>query len=64
MGFDSSVFRQGQQMKFWKLWANALGSKAGKSDSEADLVAIIRTLIIISYIVTNLFIIAGVIRHW
>lgn len=50
--------------KFWRLWANALGAKAGKDDREADMVAIIRTLIIISYIVTNCFIIAGVIRHW
>ena len=50
--------------KFWRLWANALGAKAGKSDSEADLVAAIRTAIVLSYIVTNCFIIAGVIRHW
>jgi hypothetical protein len=50
--------------KLWTLWANALGAKAGKTDAEADRVAIIRTLIIVSYIVTNCFIIAGVIRHW
>jgi hypothetical protein len=50
--------------KLWTLWANALGAKAGKTDCEADKVAIIRTLIIVSYIVTNCFIIAGVIRHW
>jgi hypothetical protein len=50
--------------KIWRLWANALGAKAGKTDSEADAVAIIRTIIIISYLVTNCFIIAGVWRHW
>jgi hypothetical protein len=50
--------------KIWRLWANALGAKAGKSDSEADMVAIIRTAIVLSYIVTNCFIIAGVWRHW
>ena len=50
--------------KFWTLWANALGAKAGKTDSEADRVAVIRTIIIVSYIVTNCFIIAGVLRHW
>jgi hypothetical protein len=50
--------------KIWRLWANALGAKAGKNDSEADVVAVIRTLIIVSYIVTNCFIVAGVIRHW
>ena len=50
--------------KLWRLWANALGAKAGKSDSEADVVAVIRTLIIVSYVVTNCFIVAGVWRHW
>lgn len=49
---------------FWRLWANALGAKAGKNDGEADMIAIIRTVIVLSYLVTNLFIIAGVIRHW
>ena len=48
----------------WRIWAKALGEKAGKSDNEADRVALIRTIIILFYIITNLFIIAGVIRHW
>jgi hypothetical protein len=48
----------------WRLWAKALGEKASDEDKEADRVAIIRTLIIISYITTNMFIVAGVIRHW
>lgn len=48
----------------WKLWAKALGEKAHSSDNEADKVALVRTLIVLSYIITNCFIIAGVIRHW
>lgn len=48
----------------WRLWAKALGEKASSNDSEADKVAIIRTLVVASYIITNMFIIAGVIRHW
>lgn len=48
----------------WRLWAKALGEKTGKSDNEADKVAIIRTLIVACYVITNLFIISGVIRHW
>lgn len=48
----------------WRLWAKALGEKNGKSDREADKIAIIRTLIILCYILTNMFIVAGVIRHW
>ena len=48
----------------WRLWAKSLGEKASKDDSEADKVAVIRTLIVSFYIITNIFIIAGVIRHW
>jgi hypothetical protein len=48
----------------WKLWAKALGEKASDNSKEADKVAIIRTIIVASYIITNCFIIAGVIRHW
>lgn len=50
--------------KLWRVWAKALGEKAGATKQEADMVALVRTLIIISYLVTNGFIIAGVIRHW
>ena len=48
----------------WRIWAKALGEKSGKSDREADFIAIIRTFIFIQLIVTNCFIIAGNIRHW
>ena len=48
----------------WRLWAKALGEKYGRTDSEADKIAIIRTIIVVSYLVTNCFIVAGVLRHW
>jgi hypothetical protein len=48
----------------WRLWAKALGEKTGSTDNEADKIACIRTAIVLSYIITNCFIIAGVIRHW
>lgn len=48
----------------WRLWAKALGEKSGSTDSEADLIAVVRTVIITVYIVTNIVIVAGVIRHW
>lgn len=48
----------------WRLWAKALGEKSGANDKEADFIAIIRTCIVFIYIITNLFIIAGIIRHW
>ena len=50
--------------RLWRIWAKALGEKYGRTDREADFIACIRTLIFISYLVTNLFIISGVIRHW
>jgi hypothetical protein len=48
----------------WRLWAKALGEKAHKKDCVADKVAIIRTIIFATYLITNMFIVAGVIRHW
>lgn len=48
----------------WRLWAKALGEKASADNREANIVAIIRTLILIVYMITNAFIIAGVIRRW
>ena len=50
--------------KMWRLWAKALGEKVGDTNIEADRIACIRTVIVLSYIITNCFIIAGVIRHW
>ena len=49
---------------YWTLWARALGEKAHPNDRQADKIAMIRTLIVVSYLVTNCFIVAGVIRHW
>lgn len=48
----------------WRLWAKALGEKAHKKDHVADKVALVRTLIFTTYLVTNAFIVAGVARHW
>lgn len=48
----------------WHLWAKALGEKASDCDNEADKVAWIRTTIVLINIVTNLFIMSGIIKHW
>jgi len=48
----------------WRIWAKALGAKEGKNDREADIIASIRTLIFVSYLVTNVAIVANAIRHW
>ena len=51
-------------MNWWRVWCKALGTKEGKSNREADAVAVIRTLILLGYMITNCFIVAGVVRHW
>ena len=48
----------------WKWFAMALGEKASKCDVESDIVARIRAFIFLTYLITNCFIVAGVIRHW
>jgi hypothetical protein len=48
----------------WRWWAKAIGEKASKDDKESDAVARIRTIIFLTYLITNCFIISGVIRHW
>lgn len=48
----------------WSWWCKALGEKASECDKEADKVALIRTFIFVTYLITNGFIVAGVIRHW
>ena len=50
--------------RLWRLWAKALGQKEGNCDREADAVAIIRTVILVSYMVTNVAIVANAVRHW
>ena len=48
----------------WRWWAKALGEKASKDDRESDNIAYIRTFIFLTYLITNAFIVGGVIRHW
>lgn len=50
--------------QLWRLWCKALGEKATNDDREADNVAYIRTFIFVTYLITNVCIVAGVIRHW
>ena len=50
--------------KLWRLLAKALGSKSGATDQESDQIALIRLAVVLIYIITNIFIIAGVIHHW
>jgi hypothetical protein len=51
-------------MSRWRVLALALGEKAHPNPRIADQVALVRLIIFGSYLLTNTFIIAGVIRHW
>ena len=49
----------------WHIWCDALGQKANtENNTHSDNVAIVRTIIILTYLITNIVIVAGVIRHW
>ena len=51
--------------KFWEIWKYALGSFSDEKTKEYDnTVLIIRSFIFFTYLITNCFIISGVIRHW
>ena len=53
-----------KRKSLWRIWAKALGAKEGKDDREADIIAGIRTIIFVSYLVTNVAIVANAVRHW
>ena len=48
----------------WRIWAKSLGEKASECDKESDIVALIRTFIFITYLITNIAIVSNAIRHW
>jgi hypothetical protein len=50
--------------RLWRLWAKSLGEKSGDNDKEADIIAIIRSSLVLVNFITCFFIIANVIRYW
>lgn len=54
----------GKRHTAWRYFAKALGEKASKDNRESDTVAVIRTAIFFTYLITNCFIIGGNIQHW
>jgi len=48
-----------------RIWKYSLGSFSdSKTEPYDNWIACIRTVIFVSYMVTNAFIVSGVIRHW
>ena len=51
--------------RLWRVWKYSLGSFSDERTSPYDnYIAIVRTIIFVSYMVTNAFIVGGVVRHW
>ena len=51
--------------KIWQIWKYSLGSFSDDKTAPYDnYVAGIRTIIFVSYMVTNIAIVANAIRHW
>ena len=50
--------------KLWRLWAKSLGDKSSELDREADIIAIMRTIIVLVNFITCFFIVANIIMKW
>jgi hypothetical protein len=53
-----------KQSNLWRLLSKALGEKSGKTNQEADQIAILRLMMFLSILITNCFIVANTLRHW
>ena len=52
-------------LKLWQIWKYSLGSFSDdKTEPYDNYVAIIRSIIFVSLLTTNMVIVSGVIRHW
>lgn len=49
---------------WWYVWQKAIGDKASMSIQLSDHVSLVRTVLVLSYLITNLVIVLGVWRHW
>ena len=56
--------KKGKRKSIWRIWAKALGEKGSKCDKEADIIAGVRTFIFLTYLITNIAIVANAVRHW
>ena len=49
---------------WWYVWSKSLGEKASSCNKTSDKVAVVRTIIFATYLITNVAIVANAIRHW
>ena len=51
--------------EIFRVWKYSLGSFSdSKTEKYDNWIVLVRTVIFVSYMVTNCFIVAGVMRHW
>lgn len=50
-------------MMWWRIWAKSLGAKTGRTNKEADKVAIVRTVLVLFEVVVGIFIILNAIAN-
>ena len=50
--------------RVWEVWAKALGDKADVDNRTADLVAVVRTVIVLVNVVCAFFIMANIVNNW
>ncbi len=53
-----------EKVRFWKLWARALGEKASTDNKQADKVALIRTIIVLYAVTVDTFILLNILFGW
>ena len=51
-----------KQSNLWQIIAKSLGEKSGKTDNEADQVAVVRLIMFFSIFITNAFIVYNALR--
>ncbi len=56
--------KKNKRKSIWRIWAKALGEKGSKCDRESDIIAMVRSFIFLTYLITNVAIVSGVVRHW
>lgn len=68
---SGKVYRPSKFQKAWRIWAHAIGSKTGNDDLDADRIAVVRTILVVSSMVIGIFnafvgvvIVLGIIHHW
>ena len=56
--------KKSKRKSVWRIWAKALGEKGSHCDRESDIIALVRSFIFLTYLITNVAIVSNAIRHW